>query len=125
MTRNEHAQTPEQIRAEAERQLDELTRSHPDQPKAPRRPKGAPTDVQSRLIARRITAARLAALLTQAQAADRMPSINAATLGRIERCERPVSIPELVEIATALRAELADLVATGDICHACGQEIPK
>lgn len=126
MTR-EPAFDPEAERARAAALLDEI--NHPTIPNAPARrgrPKMPPiTDTASRLLARRIEAGRIAGGWSRETFAARLVTINAPTLGRIERCERAVSIPELGEFSTALDIPIADLIATGDICPACGQEIPK
>jgi len=115
------------IRAEAAALLDEI--NHPTIPNAPaRKATRMPppiTDMPSRLLARRIAAARIAAGWSREVFATRLVTINAATLGRIERCERAVSIPEVGELATALGVPIADLVTTGEICDSCGQEIPR
>ncbi|HWO64582.1 MAG TPA: helix-turn-helix transcriptional regulator [Umezawaea sp.] len=115
------------IRAEAAALLDQI--NHPTVPNAPaRKATRMPppiTDTASRLLARRIEAGRTAAGWSRDVFATRLRTINAPTLGRIERCERAVSIPELGELAEALDVPIADLIATGDICEACGQEIPR
>lgn len=115
------------IRAEAAALLDQI--NHPTIPNAPaRKATRMPnpiTDTASRLLAHRIETRRLAAGESRDVFANRLSTINASTLGRIERCERSVSIPELGEFSTALGVTIADLIAQGDICDACGQEIPR
>lgn len=115
------------IRAEAAVLLENInsgTDIAPPTRKAPRMPSPI-TDMPSRLLARRIAAARIAAGWSREVFATRLVTINAATLGRIERCERAVSIPEVGELATALGVPIADLITTGEICESCGQEIPR
>lgn len=108
------------IRAEAVRQLTEI---HNPKPKATTMPKI--TDPTSLLLARRIRALRADRGWTLAELAVNVEIMNVQTLSRIERGERAVTIPELVELAGAFGIVPEYLMRKGALCEACGQELPE
>lgn len=124
MTRNEHAATPEAIRAEAERELAALHAAG-DLPSAPRPIRDGIDDQATLLVASRLRTLRRARAWSLAVACTHFASIGVAALSRIERGERQITIADLAELSAGYECQIADLVAPGDICEACGQEIPK
>lgn len=114
---NEHAATPEAIRADAERQLAEIgTTPSPD----PARP-----DDATMLVAGRVLRLRKSRGWTLDYAATKTGHLGRAQLSKLERGERGCTVPDLFALAAAYGIPVADLVGPGEICGACGQELPR
>jgi hypothetical protein len=116
------------IRAEAAELLDQIT--NPNRP--PRRTPDMPpiTDTTSRLAASRAKKLRTNLGLTLAQLADMLSthtdwSPSVSQLSNIERCQRSLSLPELAALANVLDTTVDHLIRHGEICEACGQELPR
>jgi len=124
MTLNEHSASAADIRAEAERKLAEIQAAG-DLPAAPRPVRDGIADLATLLVASRLRALRKARGWSLAVACTHLSSIGVAALSRIERGERQITISDLAELAGGYGVSIADLVAPGDICDACGQEIPR
>lgn len=79
--------------------------------------------VSYKTIGRNIRSARLAAGLTQEQAAERM-KISLLHFGRLERGERPISLELLAHIARALQAPMLGLLSGCVVDELFGQTEP-
>lgn len=87
------------------------------------------TDPTSRLLAARLRTYRTNVMCwSLTELATRLPAesnLNAALIGRIENSTRPVSVPELADLCTALGCAFDWLTRAGELCNHCGQEITR
>lgn len=112
---NDHSATPEQIRADAARQLSDLNTPPVSDPTA---------EPSTKLIASRLRALRSARGWSLARAGAEIAILNGQTLGRLERADRALTVPELFAIANAYDVPVPQLVKIGEICPTCEQELP-
>lgn len=117
------------IRAEAARMLEQIKanpKGHPmTNTNSDDKPRDGIDDTATLLVATRLRTLRKARGWSLAVACTHLASIGVAALSRIERGERQITISDLAELAGGYGVSIADLVAPGDICDACGQEIPR
>lgn len=119
---NEHAATPEQIRADAERQLAALTNPPPVEAD----PEFA-VPARSALVAARIRATRKNRRWSLQRLSDALEFTGSALtpqqLSKAETGQRGVSIDELVDLAGVLDVTPEFLMRRGAICPTCAQEV--